>query len=132
MPKSILTLQSQISNCEKAMKETMEICATTVNDRDFKFFINIQEFMNNVTTYDLDKVKAKCENLLEVVNQTSKVLELETKRRKYKAELHKKIAVRQLKEGAKKRQMERSLRRVNEFQSLSLPPNSQELENNTQ
>ena len=129
MPKSISTLQSQISNCEKAMKEAMEICATTVGTAEFQFFINIKEFMTNITTYDLDQVKTTCDNLSEVINQTSKVVELETKRRKYKAELNKKIEARQRKEGVKKRAMERSLRNVNEFQLLSLPTSSQELEN---
>ena len=65
-----------------------------------------------------------CDNLLEVVNQANKVVELETKRRKYKDELHKKIEDR----NRKKRQMERTLRNVNNFKFLSLP-SSQEIEN---
>ena len=82
--------------------------------------------MANITTCDLNGAKTVCDNLLKVANQASKVVELETKRRKYKDELHKKIEDRKRKNRVKKRQMERTLRNVNNFQFLSLP-SSQEI-----
>ena len=128
MPKSISTLRNQLSNCEKSMNEAIEMCVATVGTADPNFFINVKDLMANITTCDLNKAKTVCDNLLEVVNQASKVVELETKRRKYKDELHKKIEDRKRKNSVKKRQMERTLRNVNNFQFLSLP-SSQEPEN---
>ena len=127
MPKSISTLRNQLSNCEKSMNEAIEMCVATVGTFE-PLFINVKDLMANITTCDLNGAKAVCDNLLEVVNQANKVVELETKRRKYKDELHKKIEDRNRKNSVKKRQMERTLRNVNNFKFLSLP-SSQEIEN---
>ena len=117
--------QSQITTCERAMSEAMEICAMTAGTVDFQFSFNLKRFMDEITTIDLEHTKDGLTKLLQVFSQADKIVELETKRRKYVAGLHEKIANRDCKGTVKKMRMGRSLRCAKTFQ-LSLPSSGQE------
>ena len=130
MPKSNSTIQGQIKACEMAMSEAMEICTMTAGTEDFQFTFNMKKFMNEITTIDLEHTKIGLTKVLEVFNHVDKIMQLETKIRKYVSELHEKITNRDRKETLKKVRIGRSLRRAKTFQ-LTLPTSSQEsIDNN--
>ena len=80
------------SNCqnERVMSEAMEMCAMTASTVNFQFSFNLKKLMDEITTIDLEHIKNGLTNVLEVFGQVDKIVELETKTRKYVAELHEK------------------------------------------
>ena len=56
------------------------------------FRVNLKQFMDEITTIDLENTKNGMVKVLQIFGQVDKVIELETKRRRYIAELRKKIA----------------------------------------
>ena len=59
---------------------------------DYEFNFNLQSFKDNLQRIDLEDWKVKIIKEREILNEVSKVLELERKRRTYVYELHNKIA----------------------------------------
>ena len=54
MPKSMSTIQNQISGCERNVKESLSQCAELVGDRNYTFSFSLSAFVKDITTLNLD------------------------------------------------------------------------------
>ena len=55
MPKSVSTLQNQISGCERSMQEAFNQCAVLTGDNNFTFQFSLNVFVKGITAADLDE-----------------------------------------------------------------------------
>ena len=92
MSKSTSTIQGQISNCEKSISEAIELCEQDSGEHEYDFHFNLQSFKDELKMMDLKDWEVKISKEREILNELTKVLELERKRRTYVYELHDKIS----------------------------------------
>ena len=92
MFKSTSTLQGQISNCKKSISEAIQLCEQVAGEHEYDFHFNLQSFKDELQTMDLKDWKVKISKGREILNEVTKVLELERKTRTYVHELHDEIS----------------------------------------
>ena len=88
MPKSVSTIQNQISGCERSMHECLTQCHTIVENTNFQF--NFDEQASSIGK--VQQLLVECE----------KIVMIEKKRRKYTEELHKILADRERRDTVKR------------------------------
>ena len=47
MPKSVSTLQNQITGCERNIQQSLAQCAAQAGDQDFQFTFSLNDFVNS-------------------------------------------------------------------------------------
>ena len=126
MPKSVSTIQSQISTCETNITESLAQCAALVGNENFQFQFSLQTFVNTIVSTYIDDTLDSIEKVQKLFKECGKIIQLEKKRRNFKAELKKVLDDRERKETVKR------ITRSNAFNKKTLPlkiptpPNSQE------
>ena len=128
MPKSVSTLQNQITGCERNIQESLAQCADEVGDIDFQFTFSLKEFINSLTTTNPDDTLTGVTKVLSVFEECEKILTIEKKRRGYMKELKKIMKSRERKATVKRLTMEHDFKKKASPMKIPTPPNSQEFE----
>ena len=74
------------------MLEVMELHVQVTGGPNYNFYLSLQSFKDELQMMDLEDWKVKISKEREILNEVTKVLELERKRRTYIHKLHDKIA----------------------------------------
>ena len=77
MPKSVSTLQNQITGCERNIQESLAQCADEVGDKDFQFTFSLKEFISSLTTTNPDDTLTGVTKVLSVFQECEKILTIE-------------------------------------------------------
>ena len=127
MPKSISTLQSQISACENNIQQAFSECVIVAGGQDVSFSWSLKVFINNIATCDIEETSTSITKAIHLFQKCEKIAALEKKRRAYVGQLQKVLEAREQKETVK-----RLTRRIQFKKKVKLtipsPPSSQELE----
>ena len=83
MSKSTSTIQGQISNSERSISEAMELCVEVAGQPDYEINFSLQSFEDGLQMMDLKEWRVKVSKGIEVLNEVTKALELESMRRTY-------------------------------------------------
>ena len=126
MPKSVSTLQNQISGCERSMQEALAQCAELTGDKNFKFDFSLNTFVSNITTSNLDETSQNITKVTELFTECERIIAIERKRRAYTQELKNILEARQRKETVKRLTMQHSFKRKAQTLKIPTPPSSQE------
>ena len=102
MPKSVSTVQNQISGCERSIQDLSRECYVMFGNTNFQFNFDFNNFMRDVTTVNLDDTASSIEKVQQMFQECQKIIVLEKKRRKYTEELHKIVAKRERRETVKR------------------------------
>ena len=86
MPKSLSTVQNQISGCERSMTEALAQCATQTGDKDFRFSFSLNDFVKDILTCDLDDTSDSMTKVVGLFTECEKIIAIERKRRLYTKE----------------------------------------------
>ena len=128
MPKSVSTLQNQITGCEKNIQESLAQCVDEVGDKDFQFTFSLKEFVNSLTVVDPDDSLTGVAKVLSVFRECEKILTIEKKRRGYMKELKKIMKARERKETLKRLTVEHDFKKKSLPMKIPSPPKSPEAE----
>ena len=129
MSKSASAIQSQIATCEGSTSEAIEICEKLAEERQYSFNLNLQSFKEELPRMDLEDFKVKVDKQREILNEVTRVLELERERRTYVNGLRDKILKTKRKQSVKVENLERSFRRSDTFR-VRIPNAAQERQPN--
>ena len=102
MPKSLSTVQKQISGCERSMQELLDGCFAMFGNTNLQFNFDFNNFVENVTTHDVDNEMANIGKVRQLLTECEKILVIEKKRRRYTEELCKIVADREKRETVKR------------------------------
>ena len=95
---------------------------------DYKINFNLKSFKDKLQTMDLKEWKVKVSKGIEILNEVTKVLELERKTRTYIHKLYDKVSETKQRQTMKVKNLERSSRGSNTFR-VCTPSSSQEATN---
>ena len=95
MPKSVSTLENQIAGCEKNIQEALAQCAVHAGDNNFSFTFSLKDFVDDITSVDIEATSASIEKVLSIFQGCEKITRHEKKRRGYVAELKKFLETRE-------------------------------------
>ena len=126
MPKSMSTIQNQISGCERSVKESLSQCAELVGDRNYTFSFSLRAFVKDITTLNLDDSLKHMRMVQDLFKECEKIVTIEKKRRHYASELHNMFAERQRKETVKRLTMQNSFKKRALPYEIPTPLNSPE------
>ena len=126
MPKSVSTLQNQISGCERSMQKAFNQCAVLTGDNNFTFQFSLNVFVKGITTADLDETSQSMAKVSELFTQCERIMAIEKKRRAYTQELRNRLHARERKETVKRLTMQHSFQRKVPTLKIPSPPSSQE------
>ena len=102
MPKSVSTIQNQISGCERSMHECLTQCHTIVENTNFQFNFDLNNFVRDVMIVNLDEQASSIGKVQQLLVECEKIVMIEKKRRKYTEELHKILADRERRDTVKR------------------------------
>ena len=126
MPKSASTIQSQISTCETNIAEALAQCAALVGNENFQFQFSLQTFVNTIVSTDIDDTLDNLEKVQKLFKECGKIMQLEKKRRSFKAELKKVMDDRERKETVKRITRSNAFNKQTSPLKIPSPPSSQE------
>ena len=128
MPKSISTLQNQITGCERNIQEALAKCVDEVGDKNFQFTFSLKEFVNSLTDVDpVDSLNGVAKVLC-VFKECEKILMMEKKRREYMKNLKEIVEARERRETLKRLTMRHDFKKRSKPVKIPTPPDSQELD----
>ena len=125
MPKSVSTLQNQITGCERNIQEALAQCAVEAGDKDFSFNFSLKAFVEDITSVDIEATSASVTKVLSIFQECEKITTLEKKRRGYMAELKKIPEAREKKNTVKRLTMQHRFNRKASQVKIPTPPSSQ-------
>ena len=128
MPKSVSTLQNQITGCERNIQESLAQCVDEVGDKDFQFTFSLKEFVNSLAIVDPDDSLTGVTKVLSVFQECEKILTIEKKRRGYLKELKKIMKARERKATLKRLTVEHDFKKKSLPMKIPSPPKSPEAE----
>lgn len=128
MPKSVSTLQNQITGCERNIQEALAQCAVEAGEKDFQFQFSLNDFVNSITSVDLETTSASITKVMSIFLECKKIVSLEKKRRGYMRELKKILEAREKKDTVKRLTMQHRFNRKALPVKIPTPPSSLEID----
>ena len=126
-PKSASLIQSQISNCERNITESLAQCASLVVDQNFQFQFSLKTFVDTITTCDIADTTDNIKKVEELFKECGTIIiQWEKKRRNFKAELKKVLDNRDRKEAVKRMTMRNTFKQKSLPLKIPSPPSSKE------
>ena len=95
MPKSISTVQNQITGCERNTQEALAQCAVAARDKDFSFNFSFKAIVEGIASVDIEARSASLTKVVSFFQECEKITTLEKKRRGYMVELKKILETRE-------------------------------------
>ena len=102
MPKSISTIQGQISTCEDSIQLALSEIVEIAGNEDMSFTLTLKDFINDIHTCDIEQTSTFITQARNLLQQCEKIATLEKKRREYARELQKVLADREKRESVKR------------------------------
>ena len=125
MPKSISSLQTQLESCERNMQESFSQSSDLVGNQDYQVTFNLKQFIEGITTFNIEEAIDAVDKMLEVLKECEKMLRIEVKRRSYDKELRKLIHLRERKETIKRLSIKNRFKKKTPLVQIPSPTNSE-------
>ena len=111
MPKSISSIQLQVTGCEQAIQQAIDLFVYMAEGQDVRYSVDLQNFIQNISTLNVKAVHRDITKAIDLFQEVQRIISLEKKRRKYVEEMEEALQEKEKKEDLKKMTRRMTLKR---------------------